>query len=78
MIPRISEKVLTWLVDWSLVADNTWPPRDPDENNDEDDEDDEDHKDDEDDEEDKDDDEDDENDDDERQDESAVVREPDE
>jgi hypothetical protein len=80
MIPRISEKVLTWLVDWSLVAitDNTWPPRDPDENNDEDDEDDEDHKDDEDDEDDKDDDEDDENDDDERRDESAVVREPDE
>lgn len=42
MTPRIPEKVLTWLVDWSLVAitDNTWPPRDP--NHDDDDEDDED------------------------------------
>jgi hypothetical protein len=41
MTPRIPEKVLTWLVDWSLVAttDNTWPPRDP--NHDDEDDDDE-------------------------------------
>jgi hypothetical protein len=77
MTPHILENISTWLVDWSLITimGNTTPPRDPDENNDEDDEDDEDHKDDE---EDKDDKDDDENDDDERQDESAVVREPDE
>jgi hypothetical protein len=38
MTPRIPEKVLTWLVDWSLVAitDNTWPPRDPNDDDDED------------------------------------------
>ena len=76
MTPNILENIPTWLVDWSLVTimDNTTPPRDPNDENDEDDEDDED---------DKDDDEDDENDendenDDERQDEPAVVREPDE
>jgi hypothetical protein len=44
--PRIPEKVLTCLVNWSLVAitDNTWPPRDPnhDDNEDEEDEEDED------------------------------------
>jgi hypothetical protein len=76
MSPPI-ENVPTWLVDWSLVTimGNTTPPRDPNDENDEDDEDDEDHKDDKD---DKDDDEDNENDDDERQDEPAVVREPDE
>jgi ABC-type Zn2+ transport system substrate-binding protein/surface adhesin len=76
MTPNILENISTWLVDWSLVTvmDNTTPPRDPNDENDEDDEDD---KDDKDDEGDKDDDEDDENDDDERQDEPAVVREPD-
>jgi hypothetical protein len=46
MTPRIPEKVLIWLLDWSLVAiaDNTWPPRDPnhDDNEDEEDEEDED------------------------------------
>jgi hypothetical protein len=46
MTPRIPEKVLTCLVNWSLVAitDNTWPPRDPnhDDNEDEEDEEDED------------------------------------
>jgi hypothetical protein len=77
MTPNILENISTWLVDWSLVTvmDNTTTPRDPNDENDEDDEDD---KDDKDDEGDKDDDEDDENDDDERQDEPAVVREPDE
>jgi hypothetical protein len=41
MAPRIPEKVLTWLVDWSLVAisDNTLPPRDPNDDDDEDEED---------------------------------------
>jgi hypothetical protein len=34
MTPRIPEKVLTWLVDWSLV----WPPRDPNHDGDEDEE----------------------------------------
>jgi hypothetical protein len=64
MTPNILENISTWLVDWSLITimDNTTPPRDPNDENDEDDEDDED----------------DENDDDERQDEPAVVREPDE
>ena len=81
MTPNILENISSWLVDWSLVTimGNTTPPRDPNDENDEDDEDhkddkdedDEDHKD------DKDDDEDNENDDDERQDEPAVVREPD-
>jgi hypothetical protein len=44
MTPRIPEKVLTWLVDWSLVAitDDTWPPRDPNHDDDEDEEDEED------------------------------------
>jgi hypothetical protein len=46
MTPRIPEKVLTCLVDWSIVVitDNTWPPRDPnhDDNEDEEDEEDED------------------------------------
>jgi len=44
MTPRIPEKVLTWLVDWSLVSiiDNTWPPRDPNHDDDEDEEDEED------------------------------------
>ena len=76
MTPNIPENISTWLVDWSLltIMDNTTPPRDPNDENDEDDEDDKDDKDDED---DKNDDEDDENDDDERQDEPAVVREPD-
>ena len=78
MTPNILENISTWLVDWSLVTiimGNTTTPRDPNDENDEDDEDDEDDKNDED---DKDDDEEDENDDDERQDEPAVVREPDE
>jgi hypothetical protein len=41
MTPRIPEKVLTWLVDWSLVAitDDTWPPRDPNHDDEEDEED---------------------------------------
>ena len=71
MTPNILENISTWLVDWSLITimSNTPPPPDPNDENDEDDEDDED---------DKDDDEEDENDDDERQDEPAVVREPDE
>jgi hypothetical protein len=79
MIPRIPENVSTWLVDWSLVTiiDNTLPPRDPNDENDEDDEDNKDDKDNKDDYEDDEDDENDENDD-ERQDEPAVVREPDE
>jgi hypothetical protein len=44
MIPRIPEKVLTWLVDWSLVTiiDNTLPPRDPNDDDEEDDDEDED------------------------------------
>ena len=77
MTPNILENISTWLVDWSLVTilGNTTPPRDPNDENDEDDEDDEDDKNDKDDDED---DENDENDDDERQDERAVVREPDE
>ena len=77
MTLNILENISTWLVDWSLVTimGNTTPPREPNDENYEDDEDDEDDKDDKD---DKDDDEDDENDDDERQDEPAVVREPDE
>ena len=76
MTLNILENISTWLVDWSLITimSNT-PPPDPNDENDEDDEDDEDDKNDED---DKDDDEEDENDDDERQDEPAVVREPDE
>ena len=76
MTPNILENISTWLVDWSLITimSNTPPPPDPNDENDEDDEDDEDDKNDED---DKDDDEEDENDD-ERQDEPAVVREPDE
>jgi len=71
MTLNILENISTWLVDWSLVTimGNTTPPREPNDENDEDDKDDKD---------DKDDDEDDENDDDERQDEPAVVREPDE
>jgi len=74
MTPPNLENISSWLVDWSLVTimGNTLPPRDPNDENDEDDEDDKD------DEEDEEDDENDENDDDERQDEPAVVREPDE
>src|SRR6516165_6674277 len=80
MTPNILENISAWLVDWSLVTimGNTTPPREPNDENDENDEDDEDDKDDKDDKDDEDDDEDDENDDDERQDEPAVVREPDE
>ena len=76
MTLNILENISTWLVDWSLVTimGNTLPPRDPNDENDEDDEND---KDDNDNKDDKDDEEDDENDD-ERQDEPAVVREPDE
>jgi hypothetical protein len=79
MTPNILENISTWLVDWSLITimGTTTPPRDPNDENDEDDEEDEHDKNDEDDKDDKDD-EDDENDDDERQDEPAVVREPDE
>jgi len=71
MTPNILENISTWLVDWSLVTimGNTTPPRDPHDENDEDDKDDD---------EDDEDDENDENDDHERQDEPAVVREPDE
>jgi hypothetical protein len=38
MAPRIPEKGLTWLVDWSLAAisDNTLPPRDRNDDDDED------------------------------------------
>ena len=80
MTPPNLENIPGWLVDWSLVTimGNTLPPRDPNDENDEDDEDDEDDKDDNDNKDNKDDEEDDENDDDERQDEPAVVREPDE
>jgi hypothetical protein len=79
MTPPNLENISSWLVDRSLVTimGNTLPPRDPNDENDEDDEDDEDDKDDNDNKDDKDDEEDDENDD-ERQDEPAVVREPDE
>ena len=74
MTPNILENISTWLVDWSLITimSNTPPPPDPNDENDEDDEDDKDDKDDD------EDDENDENDDDERQDEPAIVREPDE
>jgi hypothetical protein len=41
MTQHIPENISTWLVDWSLVAitDNTWPPRDPNHDDDEDEED---------------------------------------
>ena len=67
MTPRVPEKVVTWLVDWSLVAitDNTWPPRDPNDDGNEDDEDDERHN-----------ERHDEDDEDDEDDEPAVIREP--